>query len=211
MNFQSEQEYNDYIGAMSQAEGQANADASYAEYMQQQDASLTPTAILYLFQTNKEQRMNFIANLMEAIESGNIDPLKVHVQLKCIEDITFQMTSLDEKTNKNGIEVAKKFRKLLLDAAEAYGQKKFDYLNTTIEIKEVGTKYDWEKCEDPVLDLLLTEQEGLKAAIKKRQDFLKTVPTKGLTLLKGEIEDGDMITVFPPAKSSTTSIAVSLK
>ncbi len=172
---------------------------------------LSVTEKLALFETNKLQRMGFIGELMQAIEDGKIDPLKVHVQLKCIEDIAFQMTSLDEKTNKNGLEVAKRFRKLLLEAAEKYGQKKFDYLNTTIEIKEVGTKYDWGKCSDPVLDDLLAQQEVLKDDIKKRQDLLKTAPATGLTLLAGSIEDGEIITIYPPAKSSTTAIAVSLK
>lgn len=170
---------------------------------------LSATEKLQLFQTNKLERSQLVGELMTAIEAGEIDPLKVHIQFKCMEELIFQLTSTDEKKNKDGYEIAKKYKKALQDAAEKYGQKSFQFLNAKIEIKEVGTKYDWSKCEDHVLAGLLEMQAQIDKDVKARQDMLKTVSEKGLIIT--DEETGDTCKVYPPAKSSTTSIAVSLK
>ena len=49
----------------------------------------------------------------------------------------------------------------------------------------------------------------LKEKIKAKQDFLKTVPISGLSILVEST--GEMVTVYPPSKSSTTAVSVSLK
>lgn len=170
---------------------------------------LTTTGILALFETDKLQRMSFVSDLMSRIENGDVDPLKIHVQFKCIEDIINKMTSTDEKTNRDGVEIAKKFKGLLLEKAQAYGEKKFSFMNSSIEIKEVGTKYDFSKCEDQELNALLAQKAELDAKLKARQDMLKTVSPKGMIVT--DPESGETYTIYPPSKSSTTSIAVSLK
>lgn len=53
---------------------------------------LTTTSILALFQTNKEQRQSFVNDLLVKIDAGEVDPLKIHLQLKCMEDIIEQLT-----------------------------------------------------------------------------------------------------------------------
>lgn len=182
------------------------------QYEQQEvtnEPVLSPVKKLALFQTTKDERILFISNLMDEIEAGKIDPLKVHVQFKCIEDILYQLTTLDEKKNKDAFMIAKKYRAALQEAAETYGQKKFGYMNSQIEIKETGVKYDYSKCEDLELVELLKQQEILDKKVKARQDLLKTVPEKGMIFTNEE--SGETYTIYPPAKSSTTSIAVSLK
>jgi len=73
-------------------------------------------------------------------------------------------------------------------------------------LAEVGTVYDFSKCNDPkYLDLLLAV-EGAKTELKLYQDFLKTVPTKGLEVRRGD----ELITIYPPSKSSKSSFKVSL-
>lgn len=158
---------------------------------------LTTTSILALFQTNKEQRQSFVNDLLVKIDAGEVDPLKIHLQLKCMEDIIEQLTV--NPTYKNAI----------LEAAEKYGQKTFQFHEAKIDIKEVGVKYDFTKTGDTVWELLDSTSKAAAANLKARQEFLKTVPTKGLQTL--DELTGEMITVYPPSKSSTTSIAVSLK
>jgi hypothetical protein len=73
-------------------------------------------------------------------------------------------------------------------------------------LAEVGTAYDFSKCNDPkYLDLLLAVEDA-KTELKLYQDFLKTVPAKGLEVLR----DDELITIYPPAKSSRSSFKVSL-
>jgi hypothetical protein len=168
---------------------------------------MTPTSILSLLESNKEQRHVFISNLMDALDNGLVEPLKVHVQLKSIEKIIDELTNTDEKKNKDGFHIAKRYKKLLQDAAEKYGEKKFQFHNSTIEIKEVGVKYNFSQCNDPEYITLSAQLEEIQKKVKAREEFLKTVPSAGMDLL---VED-EVVKVYPPSKSSTTSIAVSLK
>lgn len=170
---------------------------------------LTTTSILALFETNKEQRQSFISNLMEELDNGNIDPLKVHYQLKCIEKIIEELTNTDEKKNKDGFLIAKRYKTLLVNAVQKYGEKKFNFFNSIVEIKEVGVKYDFSKCEDVGLQAMYENQAKLSEAIKKRETLLKSVSEKGMVIT--DQETGETYTVYPPAKSSTTSIAITLR
>ena len=82
-------------------------------------------------------------------------------------------------------------------------------MNSKVEIKEVGTKYDFSKCGDPVYEQLEQMAESAKSSLKERSDFLKAIPKSGIPFL--DENSGEMITVYPPSKSSTTSIAITLK
>lgn len=158
---------------------------------------MTTTSILSLFETNKEQRQSFALGVVDSLEAGSVDPLKVHLQVKCMEDII-------KLLNANSI-----YKNRVLEAAQAYGEKSFQFNNAKIEIKETGVKYDFSKCDDPVLADLLAKQEALDKEVKARQDMLKTVSEKGLIVT--DPESGETFTVYPPAKSSTTNVAVTLK
>lgn len=157
---------------------------------------LTTTGIVSLFETTKEQRQSFCIDLVSRLEGGEVDPLKVHLQVKSMEDIIKQL-------NDNTV-----YKSMLLDAAEKHG-KKFTFQNAEFSIKEVGVKYDYSQCNDPVLAELEQESARIGEALKARQNFLQTAPQSGLTIV---IEaTGEAATVYPPSKSSTTSVAVSLK
>ena len=158
---------------------------------------LTTTAILSLFQTDKSQRETFVYDIVQKVGNGDVDPLVVHLQVKCMEDII-------KLINANSI-----YKSVLLEASEKQGQKSFQFHNSKFEIKEVGTKYDFSKCEDVVLDRLHKQQEELDAEVKARETMLKSVSIKGMVVT--DPETGETFTVYPPAKSSTTSVAVTLK
>jgi hypothetical protein len=158
---------------------------------------ITTTSLLALFETDKSQRQDFAMRVVDALENGQVDPLKVHLQVKCMEDIIKQI-------NANSI-----YKSRVLEAAQAYGEKTFQFNNAKIEIKETGVKYDFSKCEDPILDDLLAKQEALDKEVKSRQEMLKTVSEKGLIIT--DPGSGETFTVYPPAKSSTTNVAVTLK
>ena len=168
---------------------------------------LTTTSIISLFDTSKDERSGFVSDLVNRMVEGEVDPLKVHAQVKSMEDIITRLTVRDEKKNPNYAQ-AKVYNDMVLDAAQTYGQKSFQAFNGKFEIKEVGTKYDWSKTEDKVLDQLLAEQKEIDAKVKARQDFLKTVPISGMIVT--DESTGDTFKVYPPAKSSTTSVATSL-
>jgi hypothetical protein len=162
-----------------------------------QNLELSTTSILALFETSKEQRMDFALRVVDALENGTADPIKIHLQIKMMEDI---IKLLNTNTA---------YKKAVLEAAQINSDKSFTFGNAKFEIKETGVKYDYSQCGDPVYAML--EQRALSAtnALKERETFLKTVPGKGITLT--EEETGEVCTVYPPSKSSTTSVAVTLK
>lgn len=157
---------------------------------------MQPTSIVALFQTNKEQRQSFASQVIQSVTEGNVNPLNVHLQLKAMEDI---------------IEIIKsdpKYKETVLTTAETNG-KSFEYQNAKIDIREVGTKYDFSKCNDSIYSELEAQQATLKDKIKQRADFLKNVPIEGAIIT--DEDTGETVKVFRPAKSSTTSIIVTFK
>lgn len=154
------------------------------------------TEVVQLFQTTKEQRQAFAIELTEKLNAGVINPLQLHLQVKCMEDMVKQITS-------NSI-----YKTAIVDAALQNG-KSFEFNHAKFEVKETGVKYDYSKCEDYYLNELHRQLSDLETKIKQRETFLKTVDPKGL-VITDEIT-GETYTVFPPSKSSTTNVAVTLK
>ena len=154
---------------------------------------LTPTQIVTeLFQTSKAEREQFVAGIVDSIENGQVSPLKIHLQIKAMEDIIEQL-----KANTA-------YRNALLNEAEKHG-KKFEYMNAEIAIREVGTKYDYANSADEHLHELMEQKSALDTAIKNRQKMLQSLPQSGLA----DPINGNML--YPPVKTSTTSVIVTLK
>lgn len=170
---------------------------------------LSTTSILSLFETSKEQRQDFISRVVRSVESGEVDPLKIHLQIKCMEKIIEGITSTDEKKNKEAAPLAKRFKTAVLEAAEKFGAKEFEFMNAKIKIGETGTKYDYSQCNDPELAEWTEQHAKLAEKIKARQELLQKTSAKGMTLVNEGT--GETYTVYPPSKSSSTNVIVTLK
>lgn len=162
----------------------------------EQALELKPLSIIRLFETTKTERESFVTQIIEQLEEGYADPIETHLAAKSMEDIVKQLTGNET------------YKKTILSAAEKEG-KNFTFHGHKFDIKEVGVKYDFSKCEDKELETLYAQAAELDKKIKDKEKFLKTVPQSGLLLT--EEESGDTYKVYPPAKSSTTSVAVTLK
>ena len=149
---------------------------------------------LSLFDLNKEQRAELVQTTIERIANGELSPLKAHLQVKAMEDII------------DGITKDKTYKEMLLDEAAKYG-KTFEFGNGKFSTKETGVRYAYDQCNDPVLSELMEQNDKLLEQIKLRQKFLQTVPSEGMDI---RVND-ELVTVYPPAKSSTTSVTVTLK
>lgn len=74
-------------------------------------------------------------------------------------------------------------------------------------LSEVGTSYNFSQCNDQELCDLEIAANNAAEAVKNRKEFLKTVPLSGLEILT---KDGELVTIYPPSKSSKSSFKVSL-
>lgn len=157
---------------------------------------MAATSVTSLFETTKEQRLSFVESLMSNLTSGTIDPKKLHLQVKGMEEIVKLI--LDNK----------EYKGILLDDATKYGNS-FSYLNAEWNVKETGVSYDYSACNDPILTNIQQQIAELELRLKDRQTFLKSVSRDGATLV--DEETGEVFHVKPPIKKSTTSVTVKLK
>lgn len=74
------------------------------------------------------------------------------------------------------------------------------YKGVKIRVGEVGAKWHYDKCGDPTY-------QTAKETIKERENFLKSLKSP----LDMVTEDGEVIKVFPPYKTSTTSPIIELQ
>lgn len=149
-----------------------------------------------IFETTKEQRAEFTHQLIERLNNGELDPLKTHLQVKALEDML------------ETLKASKDYKDAVLNAAVQNG-KEFEYMCAKFNIREVGVKYDYTKCESPAYEEIMLDYNDASKRKKDMEDFLKKVPHSGLDIINGVT--GEVTRVYPPAKSSTTSVAVSLK
>lgn len=156
---------------------------------------LSTVNILSLFETTKAERASFVSDVVSRLNEGVADAIKVHLQVKAMEDV---VKSLNDN---------KEYKSLVLDAAEKNG-KKFTYQNAEFSIKEVGTKYDYTNCGDTILAADQAQLDILAEKVKSRQKFLQMIGVEGLDIIT---EDGEAAKIYPPSKTSTTSVAVTLK
>lgn len=153
------------------------------------------TSILSLFETNKAQRKSFVSDLLSRIDTGGVNPIKVHLQLKCMSDIIKQVQ--DDRDYKD----------MLLTEVEK--TKNISLPNANIEIRETGVKWHYENCNDAILNDLHQQLNELQERIKGREKFLQTLPDEGLIIT--DKETGETTQIHKPYKTSTTGVVVTLK
>lgn len=152
---------------------------------------------------------DYIASrIIQAVEDGEMDPLKALSGLKAIESLISTLTDKNPKTNRHA-DKAILLQQHITDAAGYYNEKKFSLYGATFTKTEVGTKYDYSQCNDAKLIELEKAAKDATDALKKRQEFLKSVDPKGLDVF--DSETGETYTVYPPSKSSTSTVSVSFK
>ena len=100
------------------------------------------------------------------------------------------------------IRANKDYVEAVRDEVTKFGKSVTSASGTKIELAEVGIKYDFSVCNDSVLNQLETSITELELMLKERKDFLKTVSVGGLDMVTPE---GELIRVYPPSKTSTSS------
>lgn len=142
--------------------------------------------------SGKEALEMFVNKTVDAVKSGNENPLTLAVKLKYIE------LSLDGI--RRGIE-----DELLREHAK-HGSKSIEMLGFKIDQSEVGARYDFSNCNDQKLFDLENEEKALSEKIKKRKEYLKAI--QGHEQLVDD--DGVVTVVAQPIKTSKTSLKFTL-
>lgn len=146
-------------------------------------------------QFDKYSRSLMARQVVNDLAEGKADPVQTHYNIKCIEELVKNILNDGQ------------YKAMVLNEAEKHG-KSFEFQSSKIEIKETAVKYDFTVCNDPQWRKLEAEILALKDKQKERELFLKTLKPEGIDIVD---ENGEVYTMYPPAKSSTTSVSVTLK
>ena len=143
---------------------------------------------------NKSELTRIADNCVnELLDNGRI--LETHEFITKMEFFIKRLKDNPEYYNYLSYEVAK------------YGSAHTTSTGTKLELAEVGVKYDYVFCEDDTYNELIVKQMALDEQIKERQKFLKTIPVEGLEIVT---QDGEMKRIYPPSKSSTSSVKTTI-
>lgn len=136
---------------------------------------------------------SFAYKFVEEISDGREDALNVFVAAKkwqrTIEAILTQIESH------------------VLDEALKYGSKRFSYKGVNLEMRELGSRWFYDTCNDPILNRFVSEKAELSEKEKQRQAFLKAL-TSATHIL--DEETGELVRVIPPRKESKTGVVATI-
>lgn len=150
-------------------------------------------------QVSKKSAEEIRTELARKVLDGELSAVKVQAAIKFYEKV---FNGDDKKDNGlNHLIKSSVVDELQNDA------KREEWYGFKVSVGETGVRYNYENCNDPELVELLEQEKEIKEKIKDRQDFLKALKT-GLNIVT---KDGEAITVFPPAKFSSTSAKFTLK
>jgi hypothetical protein len=87
--------------------------------------------------------------------------------------------------------------------------KQIETQSAKLELAETAIKYNFDNCGDPIYQKLEQQLQSVEADLKDRKEFLKTVPVSGLSIINEET--GELNTIYPPSKQSTSTYKITLK
>lgn len=145
---------------------------------------------------NKTNLDHATRRFVQMIEDGDVNPLdtivKMHAVGKLVEGVTKNILVKDA----------------VRAELEKYGSKTVKFNNATFTMKTVGTRYDYNVCNDPVWRELKGKAEAANAALKEREDMLKVLPLEGITVV--DDATGEVCHVCRPGKTSEEGYAITL-
>jgi len=132
--------------------------------------------------------------IIEAVKEGEANPIEVVMIMKAFEKVSER--------------VQKEIKENVLTEASKYPENSFELFGNKVEKAELGTKYSYANCGDPVYmrrtQILAEAQEQ----VKERETFLKAIK-QPITII--DDESGEIVTVQAPVKTSTTGIKITIR
>lgn len=153
-----------------------------------------PMSALRLMPNRASEVARFSKGIIEAVKSGDANPLEVLVMLRSLEAVS---ELVREEIEQN-----------IVTEAEKYAEKKFEAFGAMIEKAEVNTRYNFNKCADPTYERLEVDFNTAKQRLDERKEFLKTIKEP---VPIGDTVTGELVTVHPPGKTSKSGVRVYLK
>ena len=134
----------------------------------------------------------FVVGLVEEINEGREYALDVFVAAKRWQrTIETLISNIDKQ---------------VVEEAGRQG-KRFSHQGVTLEVRELGSRWFYDKCNDPIFNKLAAEKNALSEVEKERQAFLKSLKA-AMTIV--DEETGEVFRVIPARKESKTGVVATL-
>jgi hypothetical protein len=133
------------------------------------------------------------SELVRQLQEDEISALDVKIALKQMEVAIEQVKKVADR--------------MAADEAAKQGERSFMHNGARIELAELGTKYDFTPCGYPPLARIELTMKEYGEQAKAAQNWLKSIKGKTEYI---DPETGEMCEVYPPIKTSTTGIKITL-
>lgn len=158
------------------------------------DLPSTPVGVLKLGPSTTAEIQVFSKGVIDAVKNGEVNAIDVLVTLK--------------KFEKASGAILKAIQEDFVKEGDKYPEKSFSFNGAQVEKKEVGVKYDFSKCGDLAWERYSADEDTAARRRIERETFLKALKEPLTTV---DEDSGEVITLRPPTKTGTTSLAVTIK
>ncbi|WP_148477752.1 hypothetical protein [Parabacteroides johnsonii] len=141
---------------------------------------------------NKSDQNDLANRLINTVLDGDINLVEATVKAKSLIEVLTKFVNDD------------RVKDCTLSEIEKNG-KETSWNGARLAIKEVGVKYDYSDCNDPVYMDLLKQKEVIDKQLKERESFLKSLSNRTTIV---DDETGEVATVIPPVKMSSQGYTI---
>ena len=135
-----------------------------------------------------------IQHLTKGVEDGLINPLELLTKIRATEKV------LDG--------VLANIRDLMVTEALKYGKDPIIVNGVEMKVQEAGTKYDYSKCNHPEYNILVNQKNHISDKMREIEAILKANKTSWEHV---DVSTGETFTIYPPTKTSTTTVICKIK
>lgn len=136
----------------------------------------------------------FSDQVIQSVKNGEVDPLKVLIQMKAMDRASERIT--------------KEIKENCMNAAEKYPGNSFEFMGNTIAKGSVHTSYDYSACKDPLWNDLDKMIKSLTEQKKAREGILQKLDKPYSELNE---ETGEVSKILPAIKKETPGLKVTIK
>jgi ribosomal protein L32E len=169
-----------------------------------QQLELRPDNILVI---SKQNARTFHAQVKDRIKEDGYGLFEYVETIKFFEKLAKVISGDSSSKNPEDKAGDNEFRDMIREEIKKYNGTYTTPRGVKFEMAETGTKYNFSECGDLELPELEAQAAELATKIKKRQEFLKSLPASGVDVITS---DGEAIKLYPPSKTSTSSYKATL-
>lgn len=144
---------------------------------------------------NKTEQESVSNRLILSVLDGDVNPIEATVKAKGIIEALTKFVNDDRIKDCTMSEIEKNGKETSWNGAK-------------LTIKEVGVKYDYTDCSDPIYNDLVQQKQLLDKKIKDREGFLKSL--SGRTTIVDD-ETGEVSTIIPPVRMASQGYSITFK